>query len=208
METARIAELLEPYIGADLSQQQFELISTYVDTLLKWNARLNLTAVRDPEEMVRRHFGESFFAARYLLTDATAAITAMDVGSGAGFPGIPLKLYAPHLSLRLVEAQNKKAVFLREVTRALQLTGVTVIGARAESVTTTAELVTMRAVEKFEAVLPIAARLVQPGGRLGLLVGERQVEAAREILGGEWAVSGTVPNSAGRVVAVWEKRPE
>ena len=129
----RIADLLEPFIApATLSDSQLQNISTYIDLLLKWNARTNLTAIRDEEGVVTRHFGESFFAARYLLADAPLGLRVFDVGSGAGFPGLPFKLYAPLISLTLIESHNKKAIFLREVIRALSLQQATVVSARAE----------------------------------------------------------------------------
>jgi 16S rRNA (guanine527-N7)-methyltransferase len=202
MHTARIADLLATYVALD--ESQFQKISTYIDILLKWNACTNLTAVRDPEDIVTRHFGESFFAAEILLRDVPSGFTVIDVGSGAGFPGIPLKLYAPQITLTLIEAHNKKAIFLREAVRALELGQVHVISARAENVTETADLVTVRAVERFEAVLPVLPRLVRPGGRIGLLIGQRQLEAAQRLLPGTWTTSETVPASSGRIVAQWE----
>src|SRR3954463_1578753 len=99
---ARISELLQPF---QLTLDEFRLsqISTYIDLLIRWNARVNLTAIRDPEEIVTRHFGESLFLARHLLPDPANFVTqvspmaskdcaALDIGSGAGFPGIPLKI--------------------------------------------------------------------------------------------------------------------
>lgn len=134
MDTVRIAELLRPFIGeAELPPLRLEQLHTYLELLLRWNARINLTAVRDPEQMVTRHFGESLFAARVLLEDRRChALTLADVGSGAGFPGIPLKLFAPELELTLIESQGKKATFLREVLRALHLERAQVFGGRAE----------------------------------------------------------------------------
>jgi 16S rRNA (guanine527-N7)-methyltransferase len=208
MLPARIADLLEPFIApAALSDFQLQQISTYIDLLLKWNARTNLTAIRDEEVIVTRHFGESFFAARYLLADAPPGLRVFDVGSGAGFPGLPLKLYAPQIALTLIEAHNKKAIFLREVIRALSFDHATVVSARAEQITESADLVTLRAVERFESILPVAARLVALGGRLGLLVGERQLEAAQRIVLGDWTNSDPVPQSTGRVVALCRKQP-
>src|ERR1019366_2953546 len=122
METARIAELLAPFTAAEkLAPRLLEALQRYLDLLLRWNARVNLTAVRDPERIVARHFGESLFAARVLLRGghegAARASTLVDVGSGAGFPGIPMKLFAPQLALTLIESPNKKAVCLRGVPR-------------------------------------------------------------------------------------------
>ena len=121
MDRPRIAELLQPFLSAPLNDHQLQNISTYIDILLRWNAHMNLTAIRQPEEIVTRHFGESLFAARHLCSqpeigvDAAAAprppnpSTAfepsagapthlIDVGSGAGFPGLPIKIYAPKLT--------------------------------------------------------------------------------------------------------------
>ncbi len=152
MTPARIAELLQPFLEAQpLSPAHLYSISTYIDILRRWNARINLTAIRDPEEIVTRHFGESFFAARHLfpvsssaaktievppcpsVSPVVKAVEVADLGSGAGFPGIPIKLWAPHISLTLIESNHKKSTFLREVVRALTLTGVNIQNARAET---------------------------------------------------------------------------
>jgi len=205
VETARIAELLAPFLGShSLSEHQLISISTYIDLLLKWNARMNLTAVRNPEQIVERHFGEALFAARHLLTQESA-ISVADVGSGAGFPGIPLKIYASNLKLTLIEAQGKKATFLREVARTLHLTEVNVFANRADQWGEKAELVTLRAVEKFEDMLPVASTLVSSGGRLALLVGERQLGRAEGILPGNWLPTVSVPESRERVLKVLQK---
>jgi 16S rRNA (guanine527-N7)-methyltransferase len=205
METARIAELLAPFSGGEtLPPRLLGTLQRYLDLLLRWNSRVNLTAVRDPEKIVTRHFGESLFAARILLCgrEGAAASTLADVGSGAGFPGIPMKLFAPQLGLTLIEAHSKKAVFLREVVRSLGLDYVEVFGGRAEHWAQTADLVTLRAVEKFERALPVAAKLVAEDGRLGLLIGARQVSTAQEVLGKpwRWRAPTAVPLSQSRVV--------
>src|SRR5260370_26740301 len=114
--------ILAPFLPASgLTALQIEQVHAYLDLLLKWNKKTNLTSVRQPEEILRRHFGESFFLAAALAevnspkAGPGAAVRFIDLGSGAGFPGIPLKIYAPHLSGRLIQAQNKKATFLKEV---------------------------------------------------------------------------------------------
>ena len=159
-------------------------ISTYIDILARWNAHFNLTAVRDEDEIITRHFGESFFAARHLFPrrSALAGVTAADLGSGAGFPGIPIKLWAPEISMTLIESNHKKATFLREVVRALTLTDIDIQNARAEDLRQSFNLVTLRAVEHFSRVLPVAARLTSAGGRLALLIGSSQVDEAKAIL--------------------------
>jgi 16S rRNA (guanine527-N7)-methyltransferase len=204
MDEKSISELLEKFLGGDrLSARQLEQVSAYVALLLKWNAKMNLTAVREPEEMVSRHFGESLFAARLLLTDAAVG-SVIDLGSGAGFPGLPLAIYAPEIPVTLIESQNKKATYLKEVVRALELKNVKVFGGRGEDFKETAELVTMRAVEKFEQSAGVAAGMVQAGGRLALLIGEGQVERVA-LSGFEWAEPVGVPESATRVVLVGKR---
>jgi 16S rRNA G527 N7-methylase RsmG len=292
METARIAALLEPFLKQSLSSQQLTQISMYIDLLLRWNARINLTAIRDPEAIVTRHFGESLFAAQTLFPGVgtspgsspahvgTGALTCpaehssaqipaahdspdadvaecfpvgngviratvrrsqvqhpssashapkpdpgsatslsspelsthpgasptldlLDLGSGAGFPGLPIKLWAPHLRATLVESQNKKVAFLREVIRALTLTGIDVLLARAETLSARASVVTLRAVEDFESILPIAAKLVAPQGRLALLVGESQVARAGSLCPTfSWHPPLLVPQSSSRVLQI------
>ena len=213
MDTARIAELLLPFTGADrLPASLLERLQLYMDLLLRWNARINLTSVRSPEYIVTRHFGESLFAAKILLDSESSNSggaralrhnqaletipqnfsppilvpvlspspleiqTLADVGSGAGFPGILIKLFAPGLALTLIESHSKKATFLREVVRALDIDGVDVFTGRAEDWGKKADLVTFRAVEKFGRILPVAANLVAENGRLGLLIGQGQLQ--------------------------------
>jgi 16S rRNA (guanine527-N7)-methyltransferase len=236
MHPARIAELLQPFLSpiqypchsepgqrpgeacpersrrepAVLSPTQLHHISTYIDILLRWNTRINLTAVRDPEEIVTRHFGESLFAARHLFPSISSAYSAAsavkdfdldsandrrpttndraadrvaDLGSGAGFPGLPIKLWAPHIVLTLIESSHKKAAFLHEVTRALTLTDVDIQNIRAETLPpATFDVVTLRAVERFASSLPIAARLLSPAGRLALLISSSQLKTTETTL--------------------------
>src|SRR5579872_2031110 len=195
--------------SASLSPAQLQDLSTYIDLLQRWNARINLTAIRDPEEIVSRHFGESLFAASHLFPKSSSASSVVkafnsvaDVGSGAGFPGLPIKLWAPEIELTLIESNHKKATFLREVTRALILTNVNIQTARAESLPVNSfGTVTLRAVERFEAILPTAAALVAPGGRLALLIGSAQLSKAPSILPAwAWATPCPIPQSRTRVL--------
>ena len=127
-----------------------------------------------------------------------------DVGSGAGFPGIPLKLWAPHIALTLIESNHKKATFLREIRRALTLTDVNILTTRAETLPEASyDLVTLRAVERFETVLPVAARLVSPGGRLALLIGSSQLATAQSKLPHlVWQEPVPIPGSEARILAI------
>ena len=219
MNPSRIAELLEPFLepiaGNRLSDAELAKISAYLDLLLYWNARVNLTAVRDPEEIVTRHFGESLFAAKHLLRGPIRTnidgrrVHLADVGSGAGFPGVPMKIWAPAISLTLIESKQKKAVFLREVCRALWLTDVNVQNVRAEEIAAEAfDIVTLRAVERFLEVLPAAAKLVRPSGRLALLISSSQVDAAQGIIGDfRWDVPNPIPLSESRQLLIGTREP-
>ena len=151
----RIAELLAPYLP--VPQGLLPQLSAYLDLLVRWNARTNLTAIRDPEEMVRRHFGESLFAAQHVGTPATL----LDLGSGAGFPGIPIALARPEIAVTLAESQGKKSSFLREVVRTLDLKNVEVWAGRAEALPRTFHTVAMRAVDDMAAALAVAGPLAQ-----------------------------------------------
>ena len=200
--------------AAVLSSAQLQYISTYINILLRWNSRINLTAVRAPEAIVTRHFGESLFLARHLFPQPASATAAKvtDVGSGAGFPGLPIKIWAPDIHLTLIEANHKKATFLREVARAIILTNVNVFAGRAETFTAAdSAVVTLRAVERFEAALPAAARLVAPQGHLALLIGSSQVSCVHELASGfRWNDPLPIPKSAQRVLllGVREARPQ
>src|SRR5215471_5708279 len=175
VNTSEIAALLRPFAGLD--RKRLEQTSIYIDLILKWNSRVNLTAVRRREEIVMRHFGESFFVADRLLRPDTEE-SVIDLGSGSGFPGIPLAIFAPKAKVTLIEANGRKAAFLNEVIRGLQLGNATVFNGRGEDFPGRTKLVTMRAVEKFSRALPLAAKLLAPGGRLALMIGSGQVQEA------------------------------
>ncbi len=248
MNTTRIAELLKPFLNASplrmprqpdppppchserseesavLSLAELQIISIYIDLLLRWNARINLTAIREPEEIVTRHFGESLFAARHLFPARSApgqapepaisevgksSTSAIDVGSGAGFPGIPIKIWAQQIHLTLIESNQKKATFLREVARTLILTNINVFPGRAENYPgPPADVVTLRAMEQFDTALPVATRLVAPTGRLVLLIGESQLARARDLTPQfAWSPPIPIPLSSNRVLTIATKEP-
>jgi 16S rRNA (guanine527-N7)-methyltransferase len=233
MHPARIAELLQPFLleGAGenssgrgrLSPAQLQNISIYIDMILRWNERVNLTAVREPDEIVTRHFGESLFTARRLFSGNPNLLhqqlttydqgqfggDLIDLGSGAGFPGLPIKIWNPDLGVTLIESKPKKATFLREVIRALTLTRVDVFAERAETFDGQACVVTLRAVERLERALPTALRLVVPGGAVALLIGRAQLDriylATASI---NWSEPVSIPRSSNRVLLVGKLGPE
>jgi len=166
----RIAALLAPYVdNAAVPSGMYVQLSHYLDLLVKWNARTNLTAIREPEEMVRRHFGEGLFAGVQLGARVSQSATLLDFGSGAGFPGLPIQLLLPGLRVTLAESQGKKASFLREAVRTLGLT-TEVWAGRVEAMPDFGgmprqfDVVTLRAVDNMEQATVEARRRVKSGG--------------------------------------------
>ena len=204
VDTALIDRLLEPY--ARLDERQLRATSIYIDLLVKWNARINLTAIRDPQEIVTRHFGESFFAARQLLSRGPWR-SVIDLGSGAGFPGVPLAMLMTESRVTLIESNQKKATFLKEVIFALELDNATVFHGRGETCAERADLVIMRAVEKFEDSLVVASNLARPNGTVALMIGASQVSRARAVVSNvEWIETVQVPGSESRILLAGIKR--
>ena len=180
--------------GIPLTAEQIGQFSVYHEMLLDWNTRMNLTALTAPEDVAVKHIIDSLTAYDAALFDGER--TLIDVGTGAGLPGIPLAVYAPHLTVTLLDALNKRVRFLTEVTAAMGLQNVRCIHARAEEAARTAEhraaydIVVSRAVARLPVLLEYTLPFVRVGGTLLALKGrayaEEQKEARRaaEVLGG------------------------
>jgi len=158
-------ELLRSKLGSlrKLSDEQIEQMRQHYDLLVRWNKVLNLTAIRTLEEAVQRHYCESVFAALHL---PESQISIADLGSGAGFPGIPIAIVRPDCSVTLIESHQRKAAFLSEAARGLP--NVRVLGKRSEDVHERFDWVVSRAVRYLSVVKDIK-RL---GGSVELLTGE------------------------------------
>jgi 16S rRNA (guanine527-N7)-methyltransferase len=173
---SRIADLLRPYL-AEIPAELPGKLSVYLALLLRWNAKVNLTAIRDPETIVQRHFGEGLFAAEHLRGILPAEASILDFGSGAGFPGLPVQLLVPDWRVTLAESQTKKSAFLQEAVRALGLPHTEVWAGRADGLPPGRRFhaVTLRAVDRPEHALREAALHVDVGGwLLRLHGGERE----------------------------------
>ena len=180
--------------GIPLTAEQIGQFSVYNEMLLDWNTRMNLTALTAPEDVAVKHIIDSLTAYDAALFDG--ARTLIDVGTGAGLPGIPLAVYAPHLTVTLLDSLNKRVRFLTEVTAAMGLQNVRCIHARAEEAARTAEhraaydIAVSRAVARLPVRLEYARPFVRVGGTLLALKGrayaEEQKEARRAagVLGG------------------------
>ena len=177
LSEANVCELLVPF-GLNLRPGQISQVVAYLDLLLRWNEKINLTSIRDPAGCVRRHFGESLYLGCWV--DLRGAM--LDIGSGAGFPGLCLKILFPELSVTLLEPIAKKRAFLKEAARACGFHEVELVGERLENWVRlpppkSYDFATMRAVGDLEALVPLAAQCLKPHGTLLLWL--TQDQAAR-----------------------------
>jgi len=148
-----------------LSPDAARRFGIYLSLILRWNQHLNLTAARAEDTIIIRHLVECIRCARAIPQDVE---TLLDFGSGAGLPGIPISLCRPEIVVTLAESRGKKAAFLGEATRVLEI-GSNVYGHRAESLRTVFDCVTMRAVDKMPQAVASAAKLVSASGWLALM---------------------------------------
>ncbi|MEI7644291.1 MAG: 16S rRNA (guanine(527)-N(7))-methyltransferase RsmG [Chloroflexales bacterium] len=180
--------------GFALSAGQVAQFAAYAEELRRWNERINLTAITEPVEIYRRHFLDSLSLAR-CWGDTPASL--VDIGSGAGFPGLPLAILRPSLRLTLVESVGKKAEFLRHMKDLLGLAEVRVITSRAEDLgrargeRESHALVTARAVAELRVLVEYGLPLLKVGGRMlvpkGAAVHAEVTAAGRaiKVLGGK-----------------------
>jgi 16S rRNA (guanine527-N7)-methyltransferase len=176
----------------------YDKFRAYLELLLLWNQRFSLTAVRDPDQIIQRHFVECAFVARHLPQDIA---DLLDYGSGAGLPGIPIAICRPEISVTLAEAHGKKASFLREAVRVLDLDG-EVYDGRVEAMPEREfDAVAMRAVEKMDLAIPLALQRVKH--YLVLLTTERSDRARGSAVPGlEWLEPISIPNTKQMVLEI------
>jgi len=207
MEPAPYADRLNDLLtvaGLEILQiQQYKQLNDYLSLILRWNARTNLTSVRDPEAILSRHFVESIACAQALPADIASLL---DFGSGAGFPGIPIAICRPEIAVTLAESQGKKAAFLQE---AIRVTGIPakVHAARAETLTTQFDCVTLRAVDHMDRAIQAATHLVSPNGWLALLTTQPDLPNLQTAAGSPflWSESLPLPGGDNRILALARK---
>ncbi|MGH9691736.1 MAG: 16S rRNA (guanine(527)-N(7))-methyltransferase RsmG [Candidatus Acidiferrales bacterium] len=197
-----MAETLGPY-GVDVTPRIHYQVLAYMSLLQRWSQRISLTAVSDPFEILRFHFGESFFAgAAVPILDGRLA----DVGSGAGFPGLPLKMLRPKIHLTLIEANLKKCAFLSEVIRILNLDHVSIVRGRMEAHIMGHErfdIVTARAVGQTRNLLRFAGTSLTEIGKMVFWLGEHDIaEMAAKEHSWQWDTPREIPGSERRFLLV------
>jgi len=190
-----------------LDEKQVLLIQKYMQILRHWNEKLNLTAIREPLEILYRHFCESMYAAVAVPGEFGRLA---DIGTGAGFPGIPLKIMRPELELFLVESNIKKGTFLAEVVRELELPNARVLISRYEELfeeLAPLDYVCSRALGEFGPFLEWAASERLSARRTLLWIGGRDLDEVRKSPQWEWQEPISVPQSLRRYLMVGTRKP-
>lgn len=196
-----ILSALMPF-GILPTSAETESVRRYITLLLEWNQKIGLTGLSDPSEIVSRHFGESWFVTR-LVGLKTGQLA--DVGSGAGFPGLALKVLCPGLKIMLIEQNKKKAAFLAEVIRALSLEGVSVFACAYEDWSVpraSLDYVTARAIGQYPRFLKWAAPVLKPSGRAILWLGDEESNHLQSKFGWSWNLPVRIPLSLRRQVLI------
>lgn len=191
-------------IEIELTKEQIEKYYNYMNLLLEWNEKINLTAIIEPKEIILKHFIDSLTIAKYIKDDEKL----IDVGTGAGFPGIPLSIIKENTDIVLLDSLNKRINFLEEIKEKLRLKNVTTMHGRAEEFgknkkeRETYDIATSRAVAPLNILLEYLLPLVKVGGKAICMKGSNieEIENAKnalEILGGqiEKIEEITLPNS-------------
>lgn len=188
----------------EVSADQCTALAAYVELLVKWNKVINLTAVRDAQQMIRRHILDSLSVLEHVEGNSL-----IDVGAGAGLPGIPLAILKPHLNVTLIDSVAKKTRFIQQAATELQLPNVSVLHNRVESVELQADLVIARAFAAPDKLAALTQHLLPHGGRLLAMVGHvPEADIFKNISGFLWIKTAklTIPDeTAERNIVILER---
>ncbi len=196
MEIKEFSEIFNDYLqelNIKLNKEQIEKFYIYMNMLIEWNEKINLTAITKPEEIILKHFVDCLTISKYIKEDSNL----VDIGTGAGFPGIPLKIYRNDLKIVLADSLNKRLNFLNEVINKLELEGIQTIHARAEELGKNKkyreqfDVSTSRAVANLSTLSEYMIPLIKVNGQCICMKGsdiDEELEVAKnaiKILGGE-----------------------
>lgn len=199
---AQIAKILVPYYSAPTTVPFCDRVRAYIALLLHWNQRISLTTVTDPLQILRFHFGESLFAIDQVpIRHGRLA----DVGSGAGFPAVPIRMALEGLRVTLIESNRKKATFLSEVSRELGLENLDVRASRMEDLADSLsdfDFVSARAVAIDDASLLRAEAALKPGGSIVLWLGQQAASDLSLSKRFHWRSEVKIPGSERRLILV------
>lgn len=174
-------------LSRPLSQSEIDLLCHHYQLLLKWNPLLHLTTITSPAEFATRHILESLLAEDILLPELSEI---WDIGSGAGFPGIPIAIRRPHLSVRLIESNKRKAIFLSEAAHALGLTRIEVVNRRFEALTSPppGSCLLARAVERMDRLAPELLARATTASQILLYGNSELLSNLTPAIEGQWSV--------------------
>jgi len=192
----RFGDLLDPVLETlriHLNNTQIEILKHHLDLLLLWSKKISLTSIEAPDLLIQRHFGESLFLAKAL---ANQTGTLADLGSGAGFPGVPIAVACPFLNVTLVESNGKKAAFLKEVARSVS--NVRVFHGRFEDSAGHFDWVVTRAVSVQDLLASIAKR----ADNIALLVGRATAASLSGTKPFHWSAPFVLPWGRDRVLLI------
>lgn len=202
MDELQFTEMIAQNWQIDLTDKQLEQFDRYYDLLTTWNEKINLTAITDRSEVYEKHFYDSLSLTAVM--DLSQVLTIMDVGAGAGFPSIPIKIVFPHLKVTIVDSLNKRITFLKELSDDLGLEDVTLIHQRAEDagqdplLREKFDLVTARAVARLNVLAELCLPFARVSGHFAALKGakaqeeELMAQKAITVLGGKVAKSASL----------------
>jgi 16S rRNA (guanine527-N7)-methyltransferase len=199
----RLNALLTAAGQTPLDDETASRFESYLSLFIRWNERVNLSAVRDEDGIISIHIIESIVVAR-ALPDGIESL--LDFGSGAGLPGIPIALCRPEIAVTLAESQGKKAAFLQEAVRVLGLSA-RVLAQRAETIEESFDCVILRAVDKMRKAVADATRLVAPKGWLALMTTASDLGGLVRAAGGAFVFEKArpLPGSTQRVLALGKR---
>jgi 16S rRNA (guanine527-N7)-methyltransferase len=184
----------------ELTATQLDQVRKYISLLLLWNQKISLTSIENPQELLTRHFGESFFGAKLI---ENVGCRLADVGSGAGFPGLALKIVLPELQVSLIEQDTRKAAFLNEVIRALNLAYAKVYRSPYDAFPPEIEkfdVIVARAVGDHKSLLKWAASRLIEAGQAVLWIGAEDAARLSQFPNWRWSLPRAIPESRNRVL--------
>lgn len=200
---SRLNQLLVEADLQPLEADEAEQFNAYLSLILRWNTRMNLTATRDQDGILSRHFVESIACARALPAQIR---TLLDFGSGAGLPGIPIAICRPEITVTLAESKVKKAAFLNEAVRVLELTA-RVHSGRAEDLASGFDCVVLRAVDKMAEAVTLASSLVGRSGWLAVMTTSADLSRLQQAAPASFSWKDVTPLPGGdhRIVAIAQR---
>jgi 16S rRNA (guanine527-N7)-methyltransferase len=200
---ARLNALLEQAGVAPLDERTTAQFESYLSLILRWNTRTNLTSLRTEDAILINHLAESIACAKWL---PAGIASLLDVGSGAGLPGIPIALCRPEIVVTLAESQGKKAAFLQEAVRVIGI-GAKVHAGRAEALRASFDCVTMRAVDRMAKAVAVAVPLVATGGWLALMTTRAELAKLQEAATAQflWDEAMRLPFGDERILALGQR---